>query len=395
MIRMQKKNILIVFTGSMELGGIERSLLGLLDAIDYESYEVDLFLYGHHGSLFSLINKNVNLLPEYKELAYLRESMVTKLKQGCYYSAMLRLRDEIFRFIKPVNFDQTWAEVLEKCVPKIDKHYDIALGFFLPFDFLNKKVQADVKLGWIHTDYNSESADYSNLLKNYMQVDKIVAVSNECERSFNSIFPELGNKVTVIENILSQKFVLKKAQEPITDDFFKSDQDEKILLSIGRFTTAKNFDNIPEICALLLKMGCKVRWYLIGFGGDEQLIRQKIAQFKMEKYVIILGKKENPYPYIAACDLYVQPSRYEGKSVTVREAQILCKPVVITAYNTSASQLENGIDGVIVPMDNEKCAEGIMKVLNDKALQKKLKDNMRKRDYSNKDEIEKIYAMVR
>ena len=114
----------------------------------------------------------------------------------------------------------------------------------------------------------------------------------------------------------------------------------------------------------------------------------------MEDRVIILGKKENPYPYIKACDLYVQPSRYEGKAVTVREAQMLCKPVVITRYATSASQLEDGVDGVIVPMDNEGCAKGIAAVIQDEKLRQHLIENTRNRDYSNAEEIEKIYQVM-
>lgn len=86
---------------------------------------------------------------------------------------------------------------------------------------------------------------------------------------------------------------------------------------------------------------------------------QKITEAGMQERVIILGKKDNPYPYMRACELYVQPSRYEGKAVTVREAQLLGKPVVITSYATSASQLEDGVDGVVVPMDNAGCAAGI------------------------------------
>ena len=140
--------------------------------------------------------------------------------------------------------------------------------------------------------------------------------------------------------------------------------------------------------------GCNVKWYLIGYGGDEALIRQRIQDAGMEERVIILGKKENPYPYIKACDLYVQPSRYEGKSVTVREAQILNKPVVITSYATSASQLEDGVDGVIVPMDNEGCAAGIAAVLRDEALRQKLTENTKIRDYTNAGEIEKIYRLL-
>ena len=114
----------------------------------------------------------------------------------------------------------------------------------------------------------------------------------------------------------------------------------------------------------------------------------------MEDRVIILGKKENPYPYLKACDLYVQPSRYEGKAVTVREAQMLCKPVVITRYATSASQLEDGVDGVIVPMDNEGCAEGIAAVIRDEKLRQKLIKNTKARDYTNAKEIQKIYRVM-
>ena len=115
----------------------------------------------------------------------------------------------------------------------------------------------------------------------------------------------------------------------------------------------------------------------------------------MQEYVIILGKKENPYPYIKACDIYVQPSRYEGKCVAVREAQILGKPVIITNYETSASQLENGVDGIIVPMDNQSCADGIIRLIRNKELQKKLVFNMEKREYTNANEINKIYQLIK
>ena len=166
------------------------------------------------------------------------------------------------------------------------------------------------------------------------------------------------------------------------------------LLSIGRFSEAKNFDNVPNICKSLLDAGLYVNWYLIGYGGDEELIRQKILEAGMEEHVILLGKKVNPYPYIKACDLYVQPSRYEGKCVTVREAQMLGKPVVITRYATSASQLEDGVDGVIVPMDNDGCAAGIADLLRAPARMERLSQTCKSRDYSNRQEVEKLYLMM-
>lgn len=126
----------------------------------------------------------------------------------------------------------------------------------------------------------------------------------------------------------------------------------------------------------------------------EQLIRQKIREFKVEDSVIVLGKKENPYPYIKRCDVYVQPSNYEGKSIAVREAQILHKPVIITNYSTADSQLENGVDGFIVPLDIKQCALGIAKRINDKEALIKISKNTTRKDYINKSQIKIFYSLI-
>ncbi|MBD5179622.1 MAG: glycosyltransferase, partial [Bacteroidales bacterium] len=168
------------------------------------------------------------------------------------------------------------------------------------------------------------------------------------------------------------------------------------LLSIGRFCSAKNYDNVPDIARRMVDMGVRtLKWYIIGFGGDEVLIRSKIREAGMEEHVILLGKKENPYPYIKACDIYVQPSRYEGKSVTVREAQMLCKPVVVTAYPTAASQIRNGVDGVIVPLDNAGAAKGLAEFIANTALQTQIKNYLQTHDYANLGEVEKIYSLLK
>lgn len=389
---MEKKKILVIFTGSMEIGGIERSLLGLLDAFDYSLYEVDLFLYGHHGPLFKQINSHVNLLPQVKELSFLRDSFKNKVLNGCFYSAYLRLREGILHAGRCINFDRMCSEIVRKCVSELETEYDIALSFFRPFDIIMDKVRAKVKVGWIHTDYSSFENDLEYLYMDYARLDYIAAVSEQCRESFIRLFPSLSEKTIVIENIMSKSFIEDASSENIENDIF---QDSFVnLLSVGRFCEAKNFDNVPSICRMIRDMGLNIRWYLIGYGSDESLIRQHIAEEKMEDYVIVLGKKENPYPYIKACDLYVQPSRYEGKCVSVIEAQILHKPVIITNYPTAVSQLVDGEDGIIVPIDNRKCADKICMLIKEKSTLQKMITNTYKRDYSNSNVVSILYKMI-
>lgn len=390
---MKKKQVLVIFTGALELGGIERSLLGLLSVFDYEKYDVDLFLYGHHGPLFSMIDKRVNILPEVKELAYLRESFSTKINNGCFYSAALRVRDWFISRFKRIDNNKTWAQIMKKCAPALSKQYDLAISFFRPFDYIDEKVNANRKVGWIHTDYSNKNELFISVKEDYMKVQLIAAVSEQCKQAFCNAFPELKDRVFVVENILFKDHIIRSAEDKSVKDEMPDDGSIK-LLSIGRFCTAKNFDNIPDICKKIRKSGLNVKWYLIGFGSDELLIRQKIEEANMQEHVIILGKKDNPYPYIKECDLYVQPSRYEGKCVSVIEAQILNKPVIITDYATSSSQLENRVDGIIVPLDNGQCAEGIVQLLCNPVQMKELSNNCKKRDYTNSSEIEKLYQLM-
>ena len=396
-----KKNILILMP-SMFIGGAERSLIGLLDSIDYTKYNIDLFLNRHEGEFLNLIPEKVNLLPQIDAYTNFDRPIKDVLfsKNFKYGIARLKAKADMRKNVKLGNEHNVWSSLqfisnrLTTLLPNIDKEYDLAINFLGIADVLGQKVKAKKKLAWIHTDYTKLVPNKELDMDTYSKVDYVVTVSKDCEKQFLSVYPILKDKSLVVENILSEKFIKEKSNEKITDDKFEINNDQIKLVSIGRFTDAKNFDNVPQICKYILEKGIDVKWYIIGFGGDEALIKQKIKEFDMEQHVIILGKKENPYPYIKACDIYIQPSRYEGKAVAVREAQILNKPVVITNFETSKSQLTDGFDGVIVPMDNEGCAEGICNLIKDKELQQRLIENTKITDYTNKQELEKIYVLL-
>ena len=395
------KHSILIFSQAMELGGVERSLLGLLDAIDYDRCDIDLFLMRHSGELMPYLNPKVNLLPEIPQYASLAVPMASLLKNGQLRVLAARLRGKraARRFDarntsgKPSVTALTYSHkyTLSAMPPISDKTYDLAISFLTPHYFARERVKAKKYAAWIHTDYTAVSFDRDAELAMWGRYDAICGVSEQASEGFRRTFPELADRVQTIENILPQELTRRQAEEPQAE----IPPDKEIsLLSVGRFCDAKNFDNVPEICRKIRKSGLNVNWYLIGYGGVEPLIRQRIAEAGMQEHVVILGKKENPYPYIKACDLYVQPSRYEGKCVTVREAQLLHKPVAITKYATSASQLEDGVDGLIVPLDNSGCAAGIAALLRDPERMRRLSQNCAKRDYTNGAEIDKIYALM-
>ena len=393
---------ILIFSHAMELGGAERSLLGLLEAIDKTKYQADLFLMRHDGELLPFVPKDINLLPEVPAYTVLARPMAQTVKEGHLLITAARLCGKIAaaRFAKAHAHKESMVALeyshkyTRRFMPPVqpDTEYDLAISFLTPHYFVAEKVRAKQKIAWIHTDYAHINVDVTSELAMWRKYDRIVSISDAVTDSFLKLFPSLSEKIVLIENILSENLVHSDTTADVSAEM--PDDGTVHLLSVGRFCAAKNFDNVPDICRRLLETGLAVKWYLIGYGGDEALIRRKITESGMEDHVMILGKKDNPYPYIAACDLYVQPSRYEGKAVTVREAQMLGKPVVITNYATSASQLEDGVDGIVVPMDNAGCAEGIAALLRSPEKMAQLAENCRERDYSNAQEIEKIYNMM-
>lgn len=392
------KRILIIMP-SLFIGGAERSLIGLLEAFDYSQVEVSLFLYRHEGEFLKYIPNQVHLLPEmpeYRTFDTPIKSLFT-IRNLPFFAARLgaKTADALRKAVtKQYSYwipMQYISRALQPFLPRIPGRYDLALNFLGVADVLINKVDAKVKLTWCHSDYDTVNPDRRMDLQVYNKLDGIVNVSESCTEKFCKIYPHLRSKALTIENVLAAEMIRKEAGVPIDD---MPEHSGFTLLSIGRFNEIKNFHNIPHFCKYLAEQGLDVKWYIIGYGQDEERIHNSIREAGMEERVFILGKKVNPYPYIAKCDLYVQPSLLEGKCVTVREAQLLGKPVAITRYATSASQLEEGVDGLIVPIDNEGCAAGIASLLRNPEKMRGFSEVCRGRDYSNADETEKLYRLL-
>lgn len=402
--KVDMKPRILILMHYMELGGAESALLGLLQSVDPERADVDVFIYSHRGELMQYLpTDRISLLCENEDYKYIESPIkecLSKKKFGIALGRMIARwtvdKSPVPKGADDIRIFSRIADCVEPFLPDINPNveYDLAISFLIPHNYVIKKVKAKRKVGWIHTDYSTVYVDVKRELKVWKDLDWIASISEEVGCKFCEVFPSLRTKLVQIENILNSSFIRKRASE---QSVVLTNNDNIVsLLTIGRFSYPKKMEDIPRICSLLKKRGLIVKWFIIGYGSEqiEETVRTNAKSEGVADDVILLGKQDNPYPYIKACDIYVQPSRYEGKSITVREAQILGKPVVVTNYPTAASQVSDGIDGVIVPMDVEKCADCMAEFIRDEEKRRCISAYLREHDYGNEKEMEKIYNMA-
>lgn len=394
------KRVLIT-SFDMGIGGVERSLLNMLDNFDYENYRVDLMLYRHQGEFLDMISDKVNLLDEKEGYNSFGDPLDKVIKNGKYALASARIKakliatsTQIRKKVDEIGYyqDQLANKYSNKYLHNIDEEYDTAISYVWPHDMVAYKVKSNKKIAWIHTDYSTIYVDRKIDLELWNQFDYIVSISQDCTDAFVKVYPSLKEKIILLENIRAPKIINNMANEECED---MVDSEDIKLLTVGRLCYPKAIDNAIKAMKILRDKGINnVKWYVVGYGPDEPMLKELIKENKLEDRFFILGKKTNPYPYMKKCDIYVQPSRYEGKAVTVLEAQMLGKPVLITNYPTAKSQLRHDVDGYITDLSVDGIAKGIEKLINDVNLRRKLEKNTKEFDYSNVEELEKLYEII-
>ena len=189
-----KKRILIAMQ-YMEIGGVERSLLGLLEAMDYSRFKVDLFLYRHSGELMPLIPPQVRLLPEIPAYTTLTRPIAEILREGYAVIALGRLKAKAESWLfgrqgamgENYSVYQYVADATTPFLPPIsDTMYDLAISFIAPHNIVRDKVSARRKVAWIHTDYSNVAVDVKREIKAWGAYDRIAAISPDARERLNS-----------------------------------------------------------------------------------------------------------------------------------------------------------------------------------------------------------------
>ncbi|PEA20195.1 glycosyl transferase [Bacillus cereus] len=395
-----KKHLLFVMP-SLAAGGGEKSLVNLLSQIDYTLYNVDLYLFNKTGSFFSALPKEVNIVCFSKTYSLFTEnlffSMFGFLKYGQVKLAFNRF---MFFFKNRTIKDTSLAEqytwkYLSESFGVLDKEYDVAIGYLekSPIYFVVDKVKAKKKIGWIHTNYSNSGMDCAFDNVYFEQLDNIITVSEECAKSLEENFKHLKYKIKSIYNIVSPKLISDLSNVNSIGNCM-SDKSYVNILTVARLSYEKGIDMAIESCKQLVNKGYKIRWYVLGEGREREALETLIESEKLEGNFKLLGIRENPYPYIKQTDLYVQPSRYEGKSIAIDEVKILNRPIIVTNFSTAKDQIEHGVNGLIVSMNAKSISSGIETMLKDVQLREGLRSNLSKENLGTEGEIYKLYDIL-
>ena len=278
-----KKKILIA-SFDMEVGGVERSLISMLNNFDYENYEVDLMLYRHQGDFMNLLPEKPNLLAEIPEYTTFRKSITEILKEGHIGIGISRILSKldvaiyskINKIFEPgyYQMQKMWKYALPY-LPNLEEEYDYAISYLWPHYFVAEKVKAKKKIAWIHTDFSVVNTDINSDLKMWKQFNHIIAVSEACKESFLSKYNELKDKLLVIENITSPDVLKTMAKENINHPMTENNRFK--IITVARLSHAKGIDNAVRALKILKEKGYEdIFWYVVGYGGDESIINNLI-----------------------------------------------------------------------------------------------------------------------
>lgn len=385
-----KKKVAIV-TKKMIIGGIERVLLSMLSEIDKNKYDVTLFLEERGGGLEQDIPSWVKVKYIFDDSRSIRKNFISSLNKFDIKNAVRFM----YSGVRVYLFNEEYKIYKDRCaiLPKIEEKYDIAISYHNPVNlstiYVIDKINANKKVMWIHTDIKEYINEVDYLKKYYYKYDKIFSVSSGAAKSFAEKYPELKDKIEVFYNrIVKSEIVNKVDNKNHYEDF-----DGIKLLTVARICHQKAIDLIPEICKKLNEEGYKFRWYCVGWGEIEK-IKELIKLQDVEDYFKLLGSRNNAYDYMKNCDIYVQPSRYEGYVTTITEAKCFNRPIVGTNIEGIKEQIINDETGILVDCDVDDLYKGIKKLLDNKELRDKLSINLSKENIDTRSEINKLYKLI-
>lgn len=324
---MNRKKILFV-NGHLKIGGIEKTLVDLLNYIDYSKYDVDLLLLEGGGEFLCQLPTCVNVIQFDNRNAYgpLLKTIWFNLIRGDFNLIAYRLIS-IYASLLGKNH----LSLLRKILPT-KPQYDIAVAYRTGHsaDFVAYAVRSVKKFVWWHNgEFNLSEREKKETVETWSYFDRIVSVSEGCKHFLESQFPALSDKMCVMYNILDAKKIATEAGSKA--DRKNSEQTVKQMITLGNLSTRKHVVNAVVATKKLVDSGyTDFHWTIVGDGPERGNLEKKIKDYNLSKYIELIGGKANPYPYIKNADIMVHTSYGEAHCTAILEAMVLKVPCIVT-----------------------------------------------------------------
>ena len=351
------------FVQHMLSGGVETSLLNLIKTYDRSEYDITVYVIKEQGEFMERARSIARVLPipmsdEVRKSIPVGGAKIAArdaIGERKYFTAL----QYVMRHAMHKDDFAELSGIRLSVIPNLEEHYDIAVCYHIHSPFLlwyvAERVDAGEKAAFIHNDFSTTGYEIKRLQMYVKEYDRFHAVSSQLRDEFKSIFEgtDIAHRVDVRHNIVPVDEILEKSKAAEAGEF---DSGRCNILTVGRLERRKGIDRAVEICAQLVKeTDADFKWFIIGNGSERSNLLKEIRKNGLQDRFVLLGNIDNPYPYFASCDLYVQTSRHEGYVTTITEALVFKKPIVSSEFAGVHEQLDEvGYAYIAGPIDDDK-----------------------------------------
>lgn len=357
------KKDLMFATVHFDMGGIETSLINLLNQFDYNKYNITVVLEEKRGIFLPQVNKNVR---------------IEEVKVSNHNNVIVRKITNLFRklIFTIVNYN----------------NYDFSCCYATYSLSSNKLARISSKNSalYVHSDYTilyDKEEDFYKFYndRNINDFRKILFVTNESKDNFVKCYKNMKEKSEVYATFVDTDKILEKSKEKIN---VKKPKDKTLLVFVGRLEdhskkVSRAINLVKEIEDLAL--------WIVGDGPDREIYENLVKKNKLEKDVTFFGMQQNPYPYIKEADYVILTSDYEGFALIYQEAIVLNKEIIGTV-SVSDSQMNIEDYAFIVSKDEKKMVKEVRKILSTKGKTKNT--DYKKIQKKRFDSLEKLFNEV-
>ncbi|MEI5907733.1 glycosyltransferase [Bacillus spongiae] len=390
----------LIMVSSMEIGGVEKSLLNLLSSIPKGKYDITLLLLEKKGGFLSYVPDWVKVreVDWYKQIKpIIMQPPQTTIHQYFIKKDILKIPGFLWGYYisKKLEDRSIYYHQVFKSIANEPLAYDVAISYQSPTDILDyyvaNKVIAKKKISWIHFDVTKHKINqklYSKLHKNF---ERIFVVSHEARKKLIQKLPDNKEKTEVFFNLISPNLIEQMSRNQVD---FDEQFDGMKIVTVGRLSKEKGQDLAIKVLSRLKKTGYNVKWYCVGEGKNREEYEHLIKEYDLKNEFVLLGATPNPYPYIAKADIYVQTSRHEGYCLTLAEAKCLHKPIITTNFTGAREQIIHNQNGLIAEFDEEDLYIKIKDLIENKQKREKLIRNVSLSKVNTKLEVHKLFTYI-